>query len=235
MKAVLLAAIVALALSSPASQAPQLRLLFIGNSLTATNDLPAMVTRIGAAGGVTIMTVTIAVGGFSLDDHWQRGDALRAIERRGWDVVILQQGPSSLPESRTELRASVRRFDAAIRRAGAKIALYMVWPSKARFADFDRASESYRVAAKDVDGILLPAGEAWRAAWRRDATLPLYGDDQFHPSSLGTWLAALTVAQGVTGRSAPVLAAALPGRTIDRSLAALLKDAVADAFAVKTP
>jgi hypothetical protein len=54
-------------------------------------------------------------------------------------------------------------------------------------------SESYRLAARDVDGLLLPAGDAWLEAWKRDAGLQLYGPDAFHPSQAGTYLAALTI------------------------------------------
>ena len=37
-----------------------------------------------------------------------------------WDTVVLQQGPSSLPESRRQLMVEAKRFDAEIRRAGAR-------------------------------------------------------------------------------------------------------------------
>jgi hypothetical protein len=95
-----------------------------------------------------------------------------------------------------------RLFAERIRAVEAQPALYMVWPALDRFGDFDRASESYRLAADSVDGILFPAGEAWRAAWRRDASLPLYGSDQFHPSTLGTYLAALVIYARLSNRSA---------------------------------
>lgn len=76
---------------------------------------------------------------------------------------------------------------------------YMLWPSKARFGDFDRVSESYKIAARDVKGILVPAGDAWREAWRRDGKLKLYGTDDFHPSPLGTYLAAVVFIQRLYG------------------------------------
>jgi hypothetical protein len=53
-----------------------------------------------------------------------------------------------------------------------------------------------------VDGRCFPAGEAWRAAWAEDPALPLYGPDGFHPSPLGTYLAALVVYEGITGHDA---------------------------------
>jgi hypothetical protein len=77
----------------------------------------------------------------------------------------------------------------------------MVWPSEARFFDFDGVSESYTMAAEQVGGLLYPVGEAWRLAWERDATLMLYGPDGFHPSEAGTYLAALVMFQQLTGLS----------------------------------
>ena len=85
------------------SQAPAraMRVLFIGNSLTAWNELPQVVARLAQADGQPQPLVRmVAVGGFSLEDHWHQGDARRAIADGPWDVVVLQQGPSALPESR---------------------------------------------------------------------------------------------------------------------------------------
>ena len=41
--------------------------------------------------------------------------------------------------------------------------------------------------------MLFPVGLAWKRAWEREPSLPLYGGDQFHPSMLGTYLAALVI------------------------------------------
>ncbi|HYJ80120.1 MAG TPA: hypothetical protein VEW03_10985 [Longimicrobiaceae bacterium] len=177
------------------------RVLFVGNSLTYTNDLPGMVQAMAAAAGETMQVVSVAVPAYSLEDHWNDGDARTEIRRGGWDVVVLQQGPSSLPESRVLLLEYVRRFGAEIRAGGAEPALYAVWPSLQRAADFDRVSESYALAAQEVDGMLFPAGEAWRAAWRREPALQLYGADDFHPAAAGTYAAALVIFGKLYGRS----------------------------------
>ena len=171
-----------------------LRILFIGNSLTAANNLPAMVEALArATGTVAVETTAVTASNFSLEDHWNQGNARAAIARGGWSAVILQQGPSALPESRVLLRDYSKRFAAEAQKAGARPALYMVWPSRARARDFDDVSKSYALAARDVAGLLLPAGDAWREAWRRDPSLALYGSDGFHPSGLGSYLAALAI------------------------------------------
>ena len=174
--------------------------LFVGNSLTYVNDLPEMVRALALASGVTLRVGMVANPDWSLEDHWNGGDA-RSTIRGGWDVVVLQQGPSSLPESRELLIDYARRFAGEIRAAGASPAFYAVWPSRSRLGDFDRASESYRLAAEDVGGTLLPAGEAWRAAWRADPDLPLYASDGLHPSVAGTYVAALVIYAKLLHRS----------------------------------
>ncbi|HEY2433170.1 MAG TPA: hypothetical protein VGI12_10905 [Vicinamibacterales bacterium] len=186
-----------------------IRVLFIGNSLTAANDLPSTVAALGRAAGVRIECSAVAKPDFSLEDHWRDGEARRTIARRGWTFVVLQQGPSALPESRVLLDEYVRRFDAEIRAAGAKTAVYMVWPSRARATDFPAVEASYAGAAAAVGAILFPVGEAWQEAWRRDPSLALYGPDGFHPSASGSALAALVIVETLIGRPPPV--SALPG------------------------
>jgi hypothetical protein len=221
--------------AAPASGAQQqdspstLRVLFIGNSLTATNDLPGMVEALidsAAAGAVSVTTV--AYPNFGLEDHWQRGQAREAIREGAWDFVVLQQGPSAT-EGRPSLLEYSGRFAADIRAHGAEPALYMVWPAKARSFDFDGVSESYRMAAARVGGLLLPVGDAWRIAWAADSTLPLYGPDGFHPSPMGSYLGALVMFGQFTGRSPVGLPNTLSTRlgtvTIDSVVGALLQQA----------
>jgi hypothetical protein len=177
------------------------RVLFVGNSLTEGNNLPAMVAALARASGQPLAVEAVTFGGFSLEDHWNQGDARRAIARGGWRFVVLQQGPSSLPASRTNLIEWTRRFGDEIRRVGARPALYSVWPESARASVFDDVTRSYSEAAGSVDGLFLPAGEAWRAAWRRSPDLELYGPDGLHPTPRGTYLAALVIAAQVLQRS----------------------------------
>lgn len=178
-----------------------LKVLFIGNSLTFVNDLPATVSGIATADGQRIAYHTTANPGFALVDHLDGGsDAVDQVKQGGWDFVILQQGPSSLPDSRVLLIDGTQRFDQYIRAVGATTALYMVWPDKSRYAFFEDVRVSYKLAADTVGGLFLPAGEAWLTAWQVDSTLPFYGPDNFHPSPLGTYLAALVIYERITGR-----------------------------------
>jgi len=183
------------------AQAP-LRVLFVGNSLTATNDLPAAVAAVASRSGRRPVEYrTIAPGGVSLEEHWRTTGARALLAGGGWDVVVLQQGPSSLPESQGHLRRWATRWSEEARARGARPALLMVWPETARASAFPAVIASYTRAADAADATLLPVGAAWRAAVRRDPSLGLYGPDGFHPSDLGTSLAALVVYAGLTAVS----------------------------------
>ena len=124
------------------------------------------------SGATPISTASVLFGGFNLEDHWNEGTARRLIAQGGWSIVVLQQGPSALPESQVNLREWTARFDGVIRAIGARTALYMVWPESDRRDAFDAVSQSYARAAEDVRGMLFPVGEAWRVAWRRDPAYP---------------------------------------------------------------
>jgi hypothetical protein len=189
------------AAAQAAQPAAPLRVLFIGNSLTSANDLPGMVAAMPCfADGRTIDIHTVTLPDMSLADHYKKAAARSVLKSNRYDLVILQQGPSSLPASRKELLDSVRRFAPEIKAAGARPAMLSVWPSWQRRSDFDAVTESYRLAAEAIDALVLPMGEAWRAAWRRDPGLPLYSGDEVHPSPLGSYLGALVICSALGGR-----------------------------------
>jgi hypothetical protein len=222
--------------TGPVPAGPGEGILFIGNSLTDANDLPGMVEGLAAAAGQQLPTAEVAFGGYSLADHLRQGDAARSIATGGWRVVVLQQGPSGQLDSRALLRKDTATFDARIRAVGARTALFSVWADSQGPSSFDEIRESYSLAAEDVGGIYLPVNEAWTTAWERQATLPLYSSDGFHPSDEGSYLAALVIV-GVLAPTSPVGLPATFARPSGRQVsiaaadASLLQDAAATAIA----
>lgn len=75
-----------------------LRILFVGNSLTYTNDLPALVKEMAKQDNVTIISTSFLFPDYSLEDHWNEGRVKAEIDKGGYDFVIAQQGPSALTE-----------------------------------------------------------------------------------------------------------------------------------------
>ena len=220
-----------------AGGAEPLRVLFVGNSLTHTNDLPAVVATLARGLGTEIEYETIAPGGMSLEDHWNAGRVPAEIASGDWDAVVMQQGPSALPESQANLIEWADRLAEHARKHGARPALLTVWPEGYRVNVLGDVIASYANAAKAAGAELYPAGVAWQAAWSRTPSLPLYGPDGFHPSPLGTYLAALVVTAGLTGQQPPAVTFSIdrPGfkLTVSSARARLLRTAAADALAAR--
>lgn len=211
-----------------------LSVLFIGNSLTYSNDLPGLLAAlVDSAGAGPLEVYDVSRGNYGLQDHWITATTRNALDQGGWDLVVIQQGPSAT-EGRPSLLEYSGRFADEARKGGAELALYMVWPSLARFFDFDGVFDSYHTAAENENALFFPCGEAWRVAWEDHPDLALYGSDDFHPSRLGTYLAALVMFEQVTGLSPVGLPGALRTRdgvayAIDEGTARVLQLAAHEA------
>lgn len=66
-------------------------MLFIGNSYTFVNDLPATVAKIAKSLGNTLVYDMSAIGGYTLMQHAGDQNTLAKIASRKWDYVVLQE------------------------------------------------------------------------------------------------------------------------------------------------
>jgi hypothetical protein len=170
-----------------------IKVLFVGNSLTYTNDLPAIIKELGSQDGVAITYSELLFPNYSFEDHWNDGKVQKEIATKKYDYVVAQQGPSALQASQVLLLDYSGRLAELCKTNNAKLALYMVWPSADRGFDLDNVIFSYSQAAVRTGSLLCPVGLGWKYAWEADTKLPLYSMDNFHPSMTGSVLAALII------------------------------------------
>ncbi len=176
----------------------KVRVLFVGNSLTYSNNLPEIINHFAkSAKQKKFSYKMIAYPNFSLEDHWDKGEVQKVLAKEKWDFVVMQQGPSASIEGRKLLAEYAKKFAEKIILAGAKPALFMVWSSAYRLSDFAEVGVSYKLAAEETKGLFFPVGFAWLEAWKRVPNLQLYSVDKFHPSQMGSYLAALIIYQQI--------------------------------------
>jgi hypothetical protein len=214
--------------SGPPDLGESLSVLFVGNSLTYTENLPALVEGLGRAAELDrVRVASVAKPDYSLEDHWNDGEALDSIDRGGWDAVVLQQGPSSLPESQAHLLEWTGRLAERIRAAGGRPAVYMVWPPA--YGDWDGVVAAYTAAAEGTDAVLLPAGRAWQAVLGAHPEIELYGPDRFHPTRAGAYLSALVIFGGLADRTTVGLTQRRPIAGLSSQTVAVLEHAADEA------
>ena len=70
-----------------------LRILFIGNSMTSVQDLPALLTNLASSNGKTIITGQNTPGGYFLSDHVADPVSL-SLMAQGFDYIVVQEQSS---------------------------------------------------------------------------------------------------------------------------------------------
>ena len=137
-------------------------ILFVGNSLTYTNNLPELVRNEAKAKDFRIGTKMIAYGNYAIIDHWEDGKVQKDISSGNYDFVVIQQGPSSQAEGRTMLIEDGKLYADLCKENDARLAFYMVWPSLNYYKTFDDVIKNYTDAADINEALLCPVGKVWK-------------------------------------------------------------------------
>lgn len=166
------------------------RVLFIGNSFTNRNDVPALITSLAASAGRTLVTGRVIANGASLRQHWNRGEAQQQIRAGGWDVVVLQE-QSTLPiKNRQRFHENVRLFDEVVRAGGARTMLYLTWARRNARETQRELTDGTLTIASELGAAVAPVGIAWERVLAAGPEPDLYDADGSHPSKAGSYLAA---------------------------------------------
>jgi hypothetical protein len=165
-------------------------ILFIGNSLTYTNNLPELTKNFAKLKGKVIKTKMIALPNYALVDHWNDGVVQKEIKNKKYDFVIIQQGPSSQSNGREMLIEYGKKYGELCKSNNALLCYFMVWPSLKNYHTFESVIENHKEAASMNEAILLPVGEVWKDHIDSTGNFDYYSSDGFHPSLKGSTIAA---------------------------------------------
>ncbi len=166
------------------------KLLFIGNSLTYTNNLPELVENEALKKNISLSTNMIANGNYAIIDHWEDGLVQKEINHGNYDFVIIQQGPSSQAEGRRMLIEDGKNYADLCQANGSELCYFMVWPSQTYYHTFDGVIKNHTDAAMQNSAILIPVGAIWKKHFDETNNFDYYGYDGFHPSLKGSQIAA---------------------------------------------
>lgn len=192
-----------------------LKALFIGNSFTARNDLPGLISGLAESRGKVLEHRLIHAGGASLRAHWNAGQAAEMIRGGGYDDVVLQE-QSTLPVKNTaRMHENVRLFDGAITAAGARAVLYMTWARRNAPDSQQAITDAYTAVGKELGATVVPVGVAWQRFLRDHDEPVLHDRDQSHPTVAGSYLAACVFLAALFNESPVGIDVDVPGLSAD--------------------
>ena len=196
---------------------PVQKVLFIGNSYTAFNNLPGLVKDIACSGGHKIEVTAFTPGGYRFAQHATDKRVLSLIASAKWSFVVLQN-QSQVPGWKLA-QLSARSTPHAVTLVNAikannrktKIIYFVTWgkekgdsqnckgnPRVCTFNGHTKALlRGYSYYRKATGGTLAKAGPAWKAVVN-DRNRPfnsgeLWLADHSHPELRGSYLAACTI------------------------------------------
>lgn len=178
---------------------PNLRVLFVGNSLTYYNDVPWLVRQMSRSAdqSVDIDVEMLAAGGASIAQHIQAGHLQRYLRDGDFHFVVFQDiggWPICPPEfpGCAESIASIDKITELIRSVGAEPIWYSTYQ---RIPAMQTAlSDKARQIAERLDIRLADVGAAWSYYEAIAGEGAPFLDDG-HPIKVGSLIAAATILQ----------------------------------------
>ena len=194
-------ALVVFGLSVPA--AAELRVLFLGNSLTSGQGTVAQAVRFMAQhAGEPQVLVTEVWGppGWTLAQHVADPLTPARIADGEWDWVVLQEQTSLPLSDPASFHQAVEDLEVLIRGAGARTLLFSTWAHAAAPGTQTAIDAAYCQIAATLDARVSPVGMAWALTRQVDPTIDLYQADGRHQNAAGQYLTGLVFYRMFYGR-----------------------------------
>jgi hypothetical protein len=187
------------------------KFLFIGNSATYVNDIPATLASLCAKKGITITQKQIVPGGRTLEDH-AADPAVLAEIAKGYDAVFIQENGNSMTSSSAAEKslAAIKKLGEAVHASGAVFCFYVRPPygkDLAGYKNFDQCKlfdDHFTPAAKAEDAHCVYVNRAFAYAIKH-LNYNLWGDDNAHTNTHGAYLAVCTFYATLFGKTATEL------------------------------
>lgn len=186
----------------PAPATPH-RVLFVGNSLVYTGNLPAVLEALSPGDHHALEADMIATGGATLSDRVADGSVARALATGRYQTVVLQErggdflcafGPGSCVQARAAL-ASLARLS---REHGASPVLLGTYQGDPRASASLDSAEA--IAARDAGVPYLPVTRHLQAGLAAYPRLAWFASDGMHPGPDLTLLQALLLHEHLFAR-----------------------------------
>ena len=179
-----------------------MRILMLGNSLTAANNLPEILARLTGA-----EVVAHTRNGARLAEHLHPNTSLGArtlgaLKNESWDYVVLQESSAGPLKDGRKFLDTADGLCAKIRANGAKPVFFATWAfqrNSKKLKDMkmnynvmaDLLYRAYHEAARRNNALVADAGRKFQGQF---AAANLYAPDGCHPSETGSRLAAEAIA-----------------------------------------
>lgn len=188
------------------------KVLFIGNSYIATNNIPGIIESMAASTGDLLIQSSHTPGGRRFSQHSSDPTVWNFMNQDKWDFVVLQE-QSQLPsfpdpDVYAEVYPHARKLDSMIHVSNecARTLFYNTWGRKngdasncgffAPVCTYEGMDSMlylrYTTMAEDNEASISPVARLWKYIRINHPSIDLYSGDESHPSMAGAFASAAT-------------------------------------------
>ncbi|MBR6558274.1 MAG: DUF4886 domain-containing protein [Clostridia bacterium] len=196
------------------------KILFLGNSYTFVNDMPAIFEKLVKAADIEVKTEMVAKSSAMLIGYLEKGNEhsdcfYSALEGENWDHIVLQ-GHSRLPAMDENGFASpAHELCKLVKERGIEPVFYQTWPyrdgsgklsiTNCSYVEmYQKLRDAYRRAAARDHADLVPAGDVFYRISLHYPEINLLLPDDNHPNIYGSYLVAIMFMFYFYGADTPV-------------------------------
>lgn len=204
--------------NGPSPQGEAVRILFLGNSHTAANDVPGLVRSLLESGGVKAETESITGG--HLDDLEPRQNVRDRIDKGKFKYVVLQGAMISSSHKYDYPQDKAIALAKRAVKAGSTPLYFAEWPRK-DWDESDYITKHYELIRKAAGGDTVPVCYAWVRSVGENKGFDPWAADGNHAQLAGSYIAASTIAYWI----APDASLTFAPKGIEPGLASRLRQA----------
>ena len=179
-----------------------IRVLFVGNSHTYMNDMPALFSHIyEKTTGHKADSVMLAFSGKELEWHLKEYLSLRYNLLYGkYDYCVIQQAAHPFPPEKNTFR-DCKKIIELCKKANTIPVLYMTWAEKSHPENQQKMIDTYIKIAKETGELLAPIGIVWKNVQNKYPEIELYYKDGSHASPYGDLLISCVMVKTISRRN----------------------------------
>ena len=191
-----------------------LNILMIGNSFTNYNCLYTLLGVMIEAEGINVNIKKCANGGAYLYNYCdeERGtyhkSLMDILKQKQYDIIFLQEQSNAPALARAEFYKAVRELCSYVDLYDTRVIMYQTWSYRNGYSGMDyyemtqKLAAGYEAIANELDLGISRVGNAFYFMYQNHPEINLNKEsDGSHPTSLGTYIAALVHYATIYGRS----------------------------------
>ena len=169
-----------------------MKILFLGNSHTYYNDLPALFKKICKECGKDVEVSMLAQPGVTYEWHLTQYTDLRfALVQGGYDYIIMQQAAHEPCPSKEETVRDAGKIIEMARAQGVKVIQTLPWARIDIPEEFEKMKDIYYTLCEKYDVKMNPVGHVFEEIVKSHPDIRLHWFDGAHAGPYGSYANAL--------------------------------------------